>query len=63
VRELCKIMPERRPKKVIAVSCNVKTFCRDAKLLIEAGYVLKSVTLVDQFVYSDHSEIVALFEK
>ena len=63
VRELCKIIPERRPKKVIAVSCNVKTFCRDAKLLIEAGYVLKSVTLVDQFVYSDHSEIVALFEK
>jgi 23S rRNA (uracil1939-C5)-methyltransferase len=50
--------------KIIAVSCNPATFARDAKILIEDGdYALKSLTIVDQFVYSAHVEIVGLFEQ
>ncbi len=63
VRKIARIEEGKKPKKIIAVSCNVGTFCRDAKVLIEAGFVLKKITFVDQFVYSDHSEVVALFEK
>lgn len=52
-----------KPEKVVAVSCNPHSFVRDADILIAGGYRLRSVTMVDQFVYSKHSELVALFEK
>ena len=59
--EFCKIEKDARPEKIVAVSCNPTTFARDAKILTAGGYVLKKITMTDQFVYSDHSEIVALF--
>lgn len=52
-----------KPEKVVAVSCNPHSFVRDADILIAGGYRPRSVTMVDQFVYSKHSELVALFEK
>lgn len=44
---------------IVAVSCNPGTFARDAKILIDGGYRLGTVTPVDQFRYSAHVEIVA----
>ncbi len=49
--------------RVIAVSCNPMTFARDARILIDGGYRLTRVTPVDQFRYSFHVELVALFER
>lgn len=51
----------QRPQKIIAVSCNPHSFLADANTLISAGYHLEEVTFVDQFAYSNHSELVALF--
>lgn len=51
-----------KPKKLIAVSCNPHSFVNDANTLIAAGYHLREVTLVDQFAFSEHSELVACFE-
>lgn len=51
------------PKVVVAVSCNPHTFVNDANTLIGGGYTLKEMTMVDQFIYSSHTELVALFEK
>lgn len=48
---------------VIAVSCDASTFARDARILIDGGYKLASVTPVDQFRYSSHVELVGKFEK
>jgi len=48
---------------VVGVSCNPMTFARDAKILIEGGYRLVSVTPIDQFRYSAHVEIVGRFER
>jgi len=48
---------------VIAVSCNVATFVRDARLLVDGGYRLTAVTPVDQFRYSAHVELVGRFER
>jgi 23S rRNA (uracil1939-C5)-methyltransferase len=48
---------------VIAVSCDRATFARDARILVDGGYRLNSVTPLDQFRYSFHVEIVARFEK
>jgi len=47
----------------IAVSCNPASFARDAAILIEGGYRLIEVTPVDQFVYSPHIELAAVFRR
>ncbi|WP_090270914.1 class I SAM-dependent RNA methyltransferase [Thalassovita taeanensis] len=43
------------------VSCNPVTFARDAKILVDAGYSLSWVQVVDQFRWSSHIELVARF--
>ena len=48
---------------VVAVSCSVTTFARDAKILIEGGYRIESVTPVDQFRHTPHVELVARFRR
>jgi 23S rRNA (uracil1939-C5)-methyltransferase len=46
---------------IVAVSCNIATFARDARILIDGGYRLETVTPVDQFRHSPHVELVAKF--
>jgi len=48
---------------VAAVSCNPTTLARDLAILTDGGYRLKSVTPIDQFLWSSHLEAVALLEK
>jgi 23S rRNA (uracil1939-C5)-methyltransferase len=48
---------------VAAVSCNPVTLARDLRILVDGGYTLKSVTPIDQFLWSPHVEAVALLEK
>jgi 23S rRNA (uracil1939-C5)-methyltransferase len=48
---------------VVAVSCNVTTFARDAKILIDGGYRIEGVTPVDQFRHTPHVELVARFRR
>jgi len=48
---------------VVAVSCNPATLARDARILIGGGYKLAEVTPVDQFLYSPHVEVVAVFRR
>jgi len=48
---------------VVAVSCNVATFARDAKILIDGGYTIEGVTPVDQFRHTPHVELVAKFSR
>ncbi len=48
---------------VVAVSCNPATFARDARILADGGYRLMRATPIDQFRYSAHVELVALFRK
>ena len=48
---------------VVAVSCNVATFARDARILIDGGYRIEGVTPVDQFRHTPHVELVARFRR
>jgi 23S rRNA (uracil1939-C5)-methyltransferase len=50
-------------KVVVAVSCNVATFARDARILIDGGYRIEAVTPVDQFRHTAHVELVARFQR
>lgn len=43
------------------ISCNPVTFARDAATLVQAGYRLDWVQVVDQFRWSSHIEIAARF--
>ncbi len=61
-RVLATLSSSERPEKIVFVSCNPKTFVYDATTLIESGYEFKKVVMVDQFVYSLHQELIALFE-
>lgn len=47
---------------IASVSCNPVTFARDAKVLVQAGYRLTAVQVVDQFRWSSHVELVGKFE-
>jgi 23S rRNA (uracil1939-C5)-methyltransferase len=55
-------LTELKASRLIYVSCNPATFGREAAVLIERGYKLKTLTLVDQFPNTYHIETVALFE-
>ncbi|MGL4263623.1 MAG: class I SAM-dependent RNA methyltransferase [Afipia sp.] len=47
----------------VAVSCNPATFVRDARILIDGGFKIDSVTPVDQFRHTPHVELVARFKR
>lgn len=47
----------------VAVSCNPASFARDARALVDGGYELKEVTPLDQFLWSPHVELVAVFRR
>lgn len=50
-------------KTIAMVSCNPVTFARDAQTLINAGYAMGWVQVVDQFRWSPHTEVVAPFTR
>lgn len=49
--------------KVIYVSCNPLTFVNDAEILQKAGYKIETIQPIDQFTYTNHIELVAMFIK
>ncbi len=58
--QVAQLVQAKRP--VIAyVSCNPVTFARDAKTIVNAGYTLEWVQVVDQFRWSSHTELAARF--
>ena len=54
--------PSARPR-IAYVSCNPVSFARDARVLTDAGFHLGQVTAVDQFLWSSHIELVAVFSR
>jgi len=59
----CREIAKSSVPRVAAISCNPATLARDLSILVSAGYTLKSVTPIDQFLWSPHVEAVALLEK
>ena len=49
------------PEVLVSVSCDVATFARDARMLMDAGYVFEWIQPVDQFPQTPHIETVARF--
>jgi len=49
--------------KICYISCNPASFARDAKQLCDAGYKLRQVWPVGQFLWSTHVELVSSFTR
>ena len=48
---------------VVSISCNAGTFARDARILVDGGFQVETVTPLDQFRFSAHVEIAAVFRR
>lgn len=59
----CEQIAQSKLKTVVYVSCNAATFARDAEVLVKGGYALESVTPIDQFLWTPHVEMAAVFRR
>jgi 23S rRNA (uracil1939-C5)-methyltransferase len=62
-RPQAEVLAKSTVRTVAYVSCDIGTFARDARLLVNGGYVLQKVVPVDQFLWSAHVELVGVFTK
>jgi tRNA/tmRNA/rRNA uracil-C5-methylase (TrmA/RlmC/RlmD family) len=53
----------RTPSRIVYVSCDVATFARDTRRLLDSGYELGEVTGFDLFPNIAHVETVARFSR
>jgi len=59
----CRELARSGVKTIVAVSCNPVSLARDLAILTAAGYRIRLVTPIDQFLWSAHVEAVAVLEK
>lgn len=52
-----------RPAEIVYIACDAPAFSRDAALLIESGYLLSALYLVDLFPATCHTETISLFRR
>ena len=50
-----------RPGRIVYVSCDVATFARDTRTILDGGYELGALTGIDLFPNTAHVEVVAAF--
>ena len=51
------------PGRVVYVSCNPATLARDSDALLNAGYAIRRLTMLDMFPHTGHLESMVLFER
>ena len=61
--EQVRVLADTDVPKIVYVSCSPQSFARDAALLAEGGYRLEKLTIVDQFIWSTHTEVVGVFSR
>ena len=59
----CQTLAKADIAKIAMISCNPPSFARDASILINAGFRLEWVQVIDQFLFSNHLEIIGAFRR
>jgi 23S rRNA (uracil1939-C5)-methyltransferase len=59
----CRALAQSVVPRLVAVSCNPASFARDARILVDGGYRLTTITPLDAFLWSANLELVAGFER
>lgn len=59
--KVCEQLAGQQIEKILYVSCNPTTLTRDAQCLLDGGYELDKVGLIEMFPYTHHMEMMALF--
>ena len=62
-KEVCEYLCNSNIKKIISLSCDPSTHARDCKKLIEAGYKIKKIYLLDFYPNTSHIESLVVFQK
>jgi 23S rRNA (uracil1939-C5)-methyltransferase len=57
----CRALASSKVAALVMLSCNPSTFARDAALLAGGGFKLSRLAAFDQFRFSPHVEVAALF--
>jgi 23S rRNA (uracil1939-C5)-methyltransferase len=60
-KTVCEKINELSPQRIVYVSCDSSTFSRDAGILVNSGYRLAQLGVMDMFPQTSHVEIMALF--
>ena len=61
--ELTGMLPGLTVKRLVYVSCDPATLCRDLEKLINSGFTIDTVQPLDMFPQTPHIETVSLFRK
>ena len=60
-KEALGALVQRKPPRIVYVSCDVATLARDARMLLDGGYELSDVAGIDLFPNTAHVESIATF--
>ena len=61
--EACHSLAELLPFNILYVSCDPTSLAKDTKVLIEKGYKIVKIGLIDMFAQTKHVETMVLFER
>ena len=53
---------DRRPRRIVYVSCDAATFARDLKVFLSRGFSLSHMEILDLFPMTEHVELIALLD-
>ena len=53
---------DRRPRRIVYVSCDAATFARDLKVFLSSGFSVSHMEILDLFPMTEHVELISLLD-
>jgi 23S rRNA (uracil1939-C5)-methyltransferase len=61
--EVCKLLARLKPAEMVYVSCDPVTLSRDLRAMVDSGYTLVELHLMDMFPQTFHVETIAVLRR
>ena len=61
-RGVAAALVQRRPRRVVYVSCDAATFARDLTNFLDGGYAVRDLRILDLFPMTEHVELVTTLD-